>query len=200
MFRPSLLIPEWVFQEAIANAVIHRNYAVQNDVQVRFFDDRIEVESPGSYPAHITSSNIRQERFARNPTIQRALSRFQEAPNLDIGEGVDRMFTTMAEHNLYEPIFAPAKTHPNTVLVSLVNMQRINYWDTVSQYLDKNGLITNREVREITAIHDTLQVTRLLSDWVAKGLLEKRGGRTRGAYYAKAGQDILTLFFKRSEK
>jgi len=79
-------------------------------------------------------------------------------------------------------------------------MQRINYWDTVSQYLDKNGLITNREVREITAIHDTLQVTRLLSDWVAKGLLEKRGGRTRGAYYAKAGQDILTLFFKRSEK
>ncbi len=84
-FRPSLLIPEWVFQEAIANAVIHRNYQVQNDIQVRFFDDHLEIESPGAYPAHITSANLRAERFARNPVIQRVLSRFSEAPNLDIG-------------------------------------------------------------------------------------------------------------------
>jgi len=44
VFRSSLLIPEWAFQEAITNAVIHRNYFVQDDIQVRFFDDRIEIE------------------------------------------------------------------------------------------------------------------------------------------------------------
>lgn len=199
-FRPSLLVPEWVFQEAVANAVIHRNYAVQNDIQIRFFDDRIEIESPGSYPAHITSSNLRQERFARNPMVQRVLSRFQEAPNLDIGEGVDRMYALMKEHNLYEPIFFPAKLRPNSVLLALVNMQRVDYWDTVSKYLDQHGTVTNKEIRGITGIGDTLQVSRLLNDWVGKGLLERQGGKTRGAYYVKTGQSILSLFFKGPEK
>ena len=116
-FNPSFLIPEWVFQEAVANAVIHRNYHVQDDVHVRFFDDRIEVESPGTYPAHVTFYNLRLERFARNPLIQRVLSRFREAPNLDIGEGVDRMFELMKENNLYEPVYFPPRLRPNSVLV-----------------------------------------------------------------------------------
>lgn len=45
-FNSSILIPERAFQEVVTNAVIHRNYAIQNDIQVRIFDDRIEVESP----------------------------------------------------------------------------------------------------------------------------------------------------------
>src|SRR3989344_9407835 len=49
-FSPSLLIPEWAFQESITNAVAHRNYSVADDIQVRFFDNRIEIESPGTYP------------------------------------------------------------------------------------------------------------------------------------------------------
>lgn len=195
-FRPSLMIPEWVFQEAIANAVIHRNYQVQNDIQVRFFDDHIEVESPGVYPAHVTSANLRQERFARNPAIQRVLSRFNEAPNLDIGEGVDRMFELMKTNNLYEPIYFPTTIYKNSVLLFLMNIRRVDYWDTVSQYLDKRGSITNKMTRSITGITDTLQVSRLLSDWVEKGLLERRGGKTRGAYYIKTGQDLQNLFDK----
>lgn len=89
-FNPTLLISEWAFQEAVTNALIHRNYFVQDDIQVRFFDDRVEVESPGTYPGYITVENIRTERFARNPLILRTLNRFQTTPNLDISEGVDR--------------------------------------------------------------------------------------------------------------
>lgn len=199
-FRPSLLIPEWVFQEAIANAVIHRNYAVQNDIQVRFFDDRVEIESPGTYPAHITPANLRYERFARNPVLQRVLSRFQEAPNLDIGEGVNRMFELMSKSNLYEPIYIPVTKLPNAVQVSLINTRKVDYWDTVSKYLDLTGKITNQEVRQVTGIEDTLQTTRLLNDWVNSRLLEKRGGKTRGAYYIKTGQDLQSLLIKESEK
>lgn len=199
-FHPSLLIPEWVFQEAIANAVIHRNYAIQNDIQVRFFDDRVEIESPGTYPAHITPLNLRYERFARNPVLQRVLSRFQAAPNLDIGEGVNRMFELMKKSNLYEPVYAPVTRLPNAVQVTLINTRRVDYWDTVSKYLELNGKITNQEVRQVTGIEDTLQTTRLLNDWVSSGLLEKRGGKTRGAYYIKTGQDLQTLLIKSAEK
>ena len=196
-FNPTFLIPEWAFQEAITNAVIHRNYFVQDDIQVRFFDDRVEVESPGTYPGHITVENIRAERFARNPLILRTLNRFQAAPNLDIGEGVDRMFKVMKEQNLYEPLFFPPTLRPNTVLLLLLNMHKIEYWDTVSKYLDENYRVTNRKAREITGVHDVLKMSRLLRGWVDKDLLEKIGKAKKDSYYRKPGQEVPKGLFSR---
>jgi ATP-dependent DNA helicase RecG len=190
-FNPTFLVPEWAFQEAITNAVIHRNYFVQDDIQIRFFDDRVEIESPGTYPGHITVENIRTERFARNPLILRTLNRFQIAPNLDIGEGVDRMFKVMKDQNLYEPLFVPPTIRPNSVLLVLLNIQKVEYWDTVSKYLDENYRIKNEEARNITSITDTIKMSRQLKQWVAKGLLEKVDSKFRGGvYYKKVGVTI----------
>ncbi len=194
-FQPTFLVPEWAFQEAITNAVIHRNYSIEDDIQVRFFDDRVEIESPGTYPGHITIANIRSERFARNPIILRTLNRFQMAPNLDIGEGVDRMFRVMREQNLYEPLFASPATRPNSVLLLLLNLQRVEFWDTVSKYLDENYCITNKAAREITSVEDTLKMTRLLQGWVDKGLLEKFGKGKRDSHYRKPGQELSNSLF-----
>lgn len=196
-FRPSLLIPEWAFQEAITNAVIHRNYFVQDDVQIRFFDDRIEIESPGIYPGNITPFNIRSERFSRNPIIQRTLNRFQKAPNLDIGEGVDRMFKIMRENNLYEPLYFPSSLRPNSVLLILLNLQKVEFWDTVSKYLEEHYRITNGEARRITGLNDTLKMSRLLKSWVDKGLLERAGKAKKEIYYMKPGQVVPTGLFSR---
>jgi ATP-dependent DNA helicase RecG len=195
-FNPSLLIPEWAFQEAVTNAVIHRNYFLQDDIQVRFFDDRIEIESPGIYSGHITVGNIRTERFSRNPIIQRTLNRFQSAPNLDIGEGVDRMFRVMSELNLYDPLYLPPSIRPNSVLLILLNLQKIEYWDTVSKYLDEHYRITNTTARRITGVSDTLKVSRLLKSWVDRGLLQKIGGKSKkGVYYIKPGLEVPNRLF-----
>lgn len=199
-FYPTMLIPEWAYQEAITNAVIHRNYSIQDDIHIRFFDDRIEIESPGSYPAFITPMNIRTERYARNPLIQRALNKFNESPNLDIGEGVDRMFEVMKEENLYEPQFFPAFLRPNSVLLILLNQQKISYWDTVSNYLDDNHQITNAEARKITGIQDTIKMSRILKDWVDKKLLYKVQGEFKGhTYYRKFGVKDTIPFASDSE-
>lgn len=196
-FKPSLLIPEWAFQEAITNAVIHRNYSIQDDIHVRFFDDRIEIESPGTYPGHITITNIRSERFARNPIILRTLNRFQSAPNLDIGEGVDRMFEVMKSQNLYDPLFFPPTTRPNSVLLYLLNQQRIEYWDIVSNYLNEHYHITNGEARKITGINDTLQMSRLLKTWQEQGFLEKIDSGFKGnVFYKKPGVELPDPIFK----
>ena len=48
----SLEIPEEVLREAIANAVIHREYGDRfcgQSIAVDVFDDRIEVTNPGGY-------------------------------------------------------------------------------------------------------------------------------------------------------
>jgi ATP-dependent DNA helicase RecG len=198
-FNPTFLVPEWAFQEAITNAVIHRNYFVQDDIQVRFFDDRVEIESPGTYPGHITVGNIRSERFARNPLILRTLNRFQIAPNLDIGEGVDRMYKVMKEKNLYEPLYFPPTIRPNSVLLILLNLKRVEYWDTVGKYLDTNYRITNKQARGITSVDDVLKMSRILKTWVEKGLLEKIGKAKKDCYYRKPGQEMPKSLFSRRD-
>jgi ATP-dependent DNA helicase RecG len=50
--------PDETLHEIITNAVLHRDYSHQTDVQIRIYDDRIEVESPGRLPGHITAANI----------------------------------------------------------------------------------------------------------------------------------------------
>lgn len=185
-FTSTYLIPDSVFREAITNAVIHRNYDIQDDIQVRFFDNRIEVESPGTYPRDITPRNIRTERFSRNKLIQRALNRFKDSPNLDIGEGVDRMFQEMKINNLYEPIYIPSEYKPSSVLLILLNENKIEYWDVINNFLEKNTIIFNSDVRSITGL-DTLKASRLLNNFVKKGLLNFIiiDGNKRNSFYRR---------------
>jgi ATP-dependent DNA helicase RecG len=64
-------------------------------VHIRIFDNRIDVESPGRLPAHITPENILKERFARNPTLVRLINKFPNPPNKDVGEGLNTAFAAM---------------------------------------------------------------------------------------------------------
>jgi ATP-dependent DNA helicase RecG len=58
--------PRESVHEIITNAVLHRDYSLNDDIHIRIFDNRIEVQSPGVLPGHVTVSNILEERFARN--------------------------------------------------------------------------------------------------------------------------------------
>ena len=71
--------PSTALHEIITNAVLHRDYSIADDIHIRIFDNRVEVMSPGTLPAHITPSNILEERFARNGTIVRLFGRFPTA-------------------------------------------------------------------------------------------------------------------------
>lgn len=51
------IVPEYpaeAVREAITNAVCHRDYAATSMVQVRIYDDRLEVWNPGTLPAGLT--------------------------------------------------------------------------------------------------------------------------------------------------
>ena len=39
-------IPERAIKESITNAIIHRDYHLKRDVEIRIFEDRVEIESP----------------------------------------------------------------------------------------------------------------------------------------------------------
>lgn len=96
--------PEETLHEIITNAVIHRDYSIITDIQIRIFDNRIEVESPGKLPGHVTVKNILDEQSARNPKIVRLLNKFPNAPNKDVGEGLNTAFEAMTKLRLRTPI------------------------------------------------------------------------------------------------
>ena len=180
-FHPKYLYPDYALQEAITNAVIHRDYSVQNDIQVRIFDNRIEFENPGRFAGHITLANILRERFARNPIILRTLNRFRKAPNLDIGEGVKRMFEAMQQANLIDPVYDVPPDH-YFVKVTFYNEGR-DIWEQVSHWLERHGRITNRAFRQLTGEQDSVRASRALQILVERGMLEPRGNGKRDRYY-----------------
>lgn len=65
----SIKYPEEAIHEVICNAVLHRDYSISDNVHIRVFDNRIEVESPGKLAGTVTVTNILKQRFARNKKI-----------------------------------------------------------------------------------------------------------------------------------
>ena len=106
--------PDETLHEIITNAVLHRDYSIAADVHVRVYDNRIEIESPGRLPGHITSENILNEQSARNPKIVRLINKFPDPPNKDVGEGLNTAFAAMKRLRLRsiplfaEPIWGPS--------------------------------------------------------------------------------------------
>jgi ATP-dependent DNA helicase RecG len=99
----SIAYPHETLHEILTNAVLHRDYSITSDIQVRIFDDRIEVESPGKLPGHVTVKNILNEQFARNPRIVRLINKFPNPPNKDVGEGLNTAFEAMRKLRLKDP-------------------------------------------------------------------------------------------------
>ncbi|MHB8993257.1 MAG: ATP-binding protein [Chloroflexota bacterium] len=96
--------PPFAWQEAIVNAVCHRAYSISgSQIEVRLFDDRMEVESPGRLPGLVRLGNLRHAHYSRNPRIARVLTEFGFVREL--GEGVDRMIDEMSSFGLEEPHF-----------------------------------------------------------------------------------------------
>ncbi len=171
-FRTVHKYPERVLKEAITNAIIHRDYRLNRDIQIRIFDTRIEVLSPGLFPGRINAMNIqRVGSFARNPLLASNLREFPEPPNVDAGEGVRMMFSVMKASNLFPPIYREqTELAQEAISVLLINEERPPVWEQVSDWIDRNGAIANADLCQIANL-DTLRASKLLKRWVQQGVL-----------------------------
>jgi len=81
---------------AFANAITHRDYSILGtDIQIKMFDNRISVESPGHLPSIVRLDNMRNVHFSRNPQIAQFLKAHKYVR--EFGEGVDRMYRELAK-------------------------------------------------------------------------------------------------------
>ncbi len=184
-FKTIHCYPDRVIKEAITNAVIHRDYRLNRDIQIRIFDNRIEIESPGLFPGTITPANVSKAgSFARNALIARNLREFPEPPNVDAGEGVRMMFAEMRAANLFPPFFVENRESAQaSVVVTLRNEERPPIWEQVSDWIDRNGPLSNSDLCAIASV-DTLKASKMLKRWVEQGVLFKddSGGKRNTTY------------------
>jgi len=94
--------PKFVRQEIVVNAVTHRDYSIRGtDIQIKLFDNRIVVESPGKLPGLVKTDNMRHTHFSRNPKIAEFLKTYSFVK--EYGEGVDRMCKELEAVGLQAP-------------------------------------------------------------------------------------------------
>jgi len=96
-------IPVEPVREVIVNALVHAGYAERGTpIRIGFYDDRIQVDSPGLLLPGMTTDTMRRVSRLRNPALARV---FREAGIMEQwGTGVQRVFEQIAEAGLPEPL------------------------------------------------------------------------------------------------
>lgn len=181
-----VLYPTEAIHEIITNAIIHRDYSVNDEVHIRIFDNRIEVFSPGKLPGYVTPSNILTERFARNPKVVRILNKFPDAPNKDIGEGLNTAFEKMRALKLKDPKITESEAG---VTVTLLHEMLASPEEIIEKHLVIHGEINNSKAREICREGSENKIKRVFERMMKSEIIERipdRKGRST-AYRLKQG-------------
>lgn len=198
-FREVPEYPEFAWQEAIVNAVAHRDYEVQGrEIEVWFYEDRMEVSSPGELVPPVTLDALRQRRpvhASRNPLLVRVLA--DAGIMRDEGEGISRIFEEMEEsflqgpdirvedgvfslHLFNEPIFvgpSPAWQKLVGTLPVLPAQKRV--------LLAHPGGFSNEDYRKLNSV-DRDEAYRQIQELVETGILQPAEAPGRGAVYRVA--------------
>ncbi len=194
--------PAPVVREAIVNALAHRDYSLTGaTVDVTIWDNRLEIQSPGPLPGHITTDNMRDEHYSRNSHIMDVLKRMGLVE--EYGDGVDRMFTEMEARLMEPPLFTATA---DSVTVTLHNRFLVDVEDQVWLSLLRQPELTVAERRTLVAVRlegavsprqlrkllPEEDIKALLSGAVAKGLLVRVGERG-GSRYELSDEIILRV-------
>lgn len=200
--------PERAFREAVANALIHRDYTRLGAVHVQWHSDRIEISNPGGFPEGVRLDNILvTPPRPRNPLLADAFKRAGIVERT--GRGVDTIFSEQLCNGRPAPSYHRS-TESNVVLVlrggkaNLEFVRLVTEQNRAGQPLGLDDLLVLNDLwleRRVT----TSDVARLIqkSDQEARaglerlveaGLVEPRGeGKGRiyllsAAVYGRLGE------------
>jgi len=180
--------PIEAIREAVTNAICHRNYKISSNVQIRIFDDRIEVWGCGPLPEPLTVEDLRKKHDSvlRNPLIGKCFFLIKYIEQW--GTGTNRMIKKCLSSGLPEPLFEEISgnlvvTFRGKITKEYLEGLELNKRQIVAmEYIKKIGKITNKNYREIFPEISNETARFDLNTMVKKRLLNKRGEK-KGVYY-----------------
>lgn len=188
------LIPSVTRREAVANALVHRDYAALGPTVVQITDSAFVVSNPGGLPPGVTITNILDQSRPRSPILA---SVFKRAGLVERrSKGVNDMFEQQLRAGRDAPDYS--RSTPDSVVVTVplgtADLDLVRFlltWEDERQHplsLDELrvvhevkafGSATSAEIAEGLAMIATT-TRRVTTRLVELGILEARGmGRSR---------------------
>lgn len=169
--------PDEAIWETLVNSVLHRDYAISDNVLVSIYRNRVVFRSPGRLPGYVTPENILTNRFSRNPKLVRLLSQYPDSFNKDLGEGINTVFDRMKQKGFIDPVISDKD---NCVTVSLYRTPTRDQGEIILDFIDKHGSINNRQALDILGLEKAEQVTTIFSKLKDKGDIKRADEKQTG--------------------
>lgn len=192
--------PERAFREAVANALIHRDYTRLGTVHIQWYPDRIEISNPGGFPEGVHLGNILvTPPRPRNPLLADAFKRAGIVERT--GRGIDIIFAEQLRNGRPAPSYERS-TPTDVILVlpggeaNLTFVQLVVEENQANRPLGLNELLllnylwqerrlTTQEAASLLQRSEP-EARAVLERLVEIGLLEARGERRGRSYHLSA--------------
>ena len=178
--------PERVFQEALLNALSHRDYQSNAAVYVKQYSDRIVIENPGGFLDGITEDNIiTHPSIPRNKLIAETLQNLKYVQRT--GQGVDIIYKDMVSTGKPYPRYRSFNDAVTlTIFSSIDNTEFVKF---ITEIQEKNNRIMplaemmilrdlmNNRKEQLSELSRTVQKSldetkKACNELVARGLIE----------------------------
>ncbi|MFC1807932.1 ATP-binding protein [Candidatus Omnitrophota bacterium] len=187
-------IPEFALEEAIVNAVAHRNYNTTSSVQVMVFLDRVEIWNAGTLPETLKVEDLKKSHASHpaNTTLANVL--YFANYIQQVGSGTTEMVRQCKEHGLPEPEFVSVRNlefrtilardiYTNDVLAKLgLNERQVE----AVKFVKVESRITNKGYQAKFNLKKR-QSTDDLKELESKGIFTRIGTTGKGTYYILKG-------------
>ena len=182
--------PPEAIREAITNAIVHRDYRSPSNVQVRIFDDRLEVWNPGTLPPGLTPQMLmnKHESVPVNPLLAGMF--FLIGYVEQWGTGTNKIVNLCRRNGNPDPEFEDTgnsvvvtfRLPPELISESVIELpEGLDDRELkVMEHVRRVGYITNSMCRQLMQVSDAA-ASKLLRKLREKGFLkiEGRGRATR---------------------
>ena len=190
------------FREAVANALVHRDYHLMNAVYVRLGDDGLTISNPGGLVEGVTLSNLlTTEPRPRNRALADAMKRIGIVERS--GRGVDKIYRGMLRFGRPEPDYSRTDQSSVVLRLATVAADEVFLKLVVEQENQQKGiplpidtlivLAALREQKRLGSealsrhIHrDVNQTRRTLEQLVEAGLVQPHGSNRNRSYTLSA--------------
>jgi len=178
-------------REAVVNAVCHREYADNSDIQLKIYDDRLTIWNPGGLPPGMTIEELYNPNHSSRPRNMLIAQIFYDVELIErYGSGIQRIMEACTKAGLPTPVFE--EKFGGFLAVFKKDIYTEDYLKKLGlnerqikavMYVKEKGRITNKEYQEIAGVKERL-ATMELNELAKKGVFTRHGITGRGTYYA----------------
>ena len=191
--KEKLELPEDALREALLNAIAHRNYFSNANIQIYLFSDRVEITNPGGLVPGMTISDLGKKSMPRNFLLFGLMQRMDLVEK--VGSGILRIKKAMKEYGLKNPKIE-ADSNWFTIIFKRPDLQKESFeirkeetpkkttqktTQKIINLIQENPNITRDELAEILGITPD-GVKYHFYKLKKKGILIRIGGK-KGGYW-----------------